>query len=492
MGLELDSLFHPKSIAVAGASASPEKQGHNYFKNLLDSFHGKVYPINFRAEEVLGVPTYKSVRDIPENVDYVISAIPNLEILDLVDACIAKKARVLHLYTARFSETGFERETKLEQEVLRRARASGMRILGPNCMGLYYPREGIAWGNGFPKEVGKVGAISQSGGNGSEIITGGANRGLRFSKVISYGNALDLNEADLMEYLADDPETDIIGGYIEGVRVGPRFVRALRYATARKPVALLKGGRTQAGTHMVSSHTASLAGSREVWEAMCRQTGVINTNSMEELVDMLVAFSRMPPARGFNVLVGGGAGGKSVLSADECEEEGLRVEPIPADARQELTSRDPFFGSWVTNPVDGSIMGGSRLSPHEVVTLIASSPAYDVVINNITTGRPGGGATTRQSRTTQMIEHTAGIARNFSKPVALVLPDMIPEDEQMLQSTQEMRERCIKEGFAIFPSMSRAARAVRRLVGYHRWLAEAKEEATPKAAASGGRGPALH
>ena len=157
----------------------------------------------------------------------------------------------------------------------------------------------------------------------------GASRGLRFSKVISYGNALDLNEADLIEYLAEDPETEIIGGYIEGVRDGPRFVKALRYASQRKPVVLLKGGRTRAGTHMVSSHTASMAGAQEVWQAMCRQTGTVNTFSMDELLDMLVAFSCMPPATGVNLLVGGGAGGKSVTSADECEEEGLICSPYP-------------------------------------------------------------------------------------------------------------------------------------------------------------------
>ena len=476
MGLEIDYIFHPRSIAVAGASESPDKTGHSYFKNLLDDFKGKVYPINFRAAEVLGVPTYRSVRDLPEDVDYVISAIPNRDILDLVDACIAKNAKALHLYTARFSETGFERETKLELEVLRRAQAGGLRILGPNCMGLYYPKEGIAWGRGFPKESGRVGAISQSGGNGSEIISLGASRGLRFSKVISYGNALDLNKADLMKYLADDPETDIIGGYIEGVRDGPRFIKALRYATKRKPVALLKGGRTQAGTHMVSSHTASLAGSREVWEAMCRQNGAVNVNTMEEFVDMLVAFSRMPPARGVNVLVGGGAGGKSVLSADECEEEGLHLQPIPPDARRELTNKDRFFGAWVTNPVDGSIMGGSRLSPHEVVTIIASDPAYDVVINIIAAGRPGDVVPQRRDRATRMIEHTVGIAHDFSKPVALVMPDMVPENEQMLQSVQEMRKLCLDGGFAIFPSMIRASRAIKRLVNYHSWLSETEEK----------------
>ncbi|MSQ40487.1 MAG: acetyl-CoA synthetase [Dehalococcoidia bacterium] len=469
MGLELDYIFHPKSIAVAGASASPDKQGHTYFKNLLEEFRGKVYPINFRVDEILGVRTYKSVRDLPENVDYVISAIPNRDILDLVDACASKGVRTLHLFTARFSETGYAQETKLEQELLRRARASHMRIIGPNGMGLYYPKEGISFGRGSPKEPGKVGILSQSGGNASEIVSTGTGRGLRFSKVVSYGNALDINEADLMEYLADDPETEVIGGYIEGVRDGPRFVKALRHAAQRKPVVLLKGGRTGAGTSMVSSHTASLAGSREVWEAMCRQTGAVNTSSLEELVDMLVAFNFMPQAKGLRVLVGGGAGGRSVLSADECEEEGLQLLPIPPDVRAELTRLDPFFGPWVTNPVDGSIMGGSSLKADEVLELIARSPSYDMVINNIGAGGPGAGDDPRgQQRALSMIGHTQEIATKVGKPVALVMADVAPGNERQLQTTQELRQRCIEAGFAIFPSIGRASRAVRRLVDYYR------------------------
>jgi acyl-CoA synthetase (NDP forming) len=469
MGFELDYIFRPRSVAVAGASSSPDKQGHNYFKNLLEDFSGTAYPINFRAEEVLGVPTYKSVRDLPESVDYVISAIPSRDIIDLVDACASRGVKVLHLFTARFSETGYEQEAELERELLQHAKAAGIRILGPNCMGIYCPKEGISFGRGFPKEPGNVSIISQSGGNASEMVSSGSARGLRFSKVVSYGNALDLNEADLMEYLAEDPETDVIGAYIEGVRDGPRFARALRHAAERKPVAVLKGGRTQAGTHMVSSHTASLAGGRELWQAVCRQAGAVNTFSLEGLMDMLVAFTFMPSTNGFRVIVGGGSGGRSVLSADECEEEGLSLPPIPRDVSDALTRLDPFFGPWVTNPVDGSIMGGSGLKAHEVIGLIARSPAYDVVINNIGSGGPGGGDPRQQSRVSRVVEHTAEFARETGKPVAVVVADSVPENERQLESAQELRARCIEERLAVFPSVGRASRALHGLAAYYRY-----------------------
>lgn len=468
MPIDLDTVFNPRSIAVAGASESPDKQGHTYFRNLLDNFHGKVYPINFRAGDILGQQTYKSVRDLPENVDYVISAIPNRDIIDLVEACAAKGVKALHLFTARFSETGFEEEVKLERDLLQLADKEGIRILGPNCMGLYHPKAGISWGRDHPIQHGTVGVISQSGGNAGEIISIGASRGLRFSKVVSYGNALDINEADLMEYLADDPDTEIIGGYIEGVRDGPRFFKAVQYASKRKPVVLLKGGRTLAGTSMVSSHTASLAGGRRIWEAMCEQTGAINTFSLEELLDALVAFSFMSPAKGYGVLVGGGAGGRSVLSADECEEEGLHLAPIPDDVRSTLVTQDPFFGPWVMNPVDSSIMGGSALQPHEVIELIAKSPSYDVIINNISAGGPGSAADPqRQQRASRLIDHTVDIVKKLGKPVAIVQAEFIPENESQLHAAQEIRDRCVQEGFAVFPSIGRASRAVQRLVKYY-------------------------
>ena len=473
MGLELDYIFHPRSIAIAGASESPEKFGHTYFKNVLENFSGRVYPVNARATEILGVPTYKSVRDIPGEVDYVVSAVPNRDALDLVNDCISKGVKTLHFFTARFSETGSEEGAQMERDMLARAKIAGMRILGPNCMGLYYPKIGMAWGRDFPLEHGNVGIISQSGGNAGEMISTGVVRGLQFSKVISYGNALDLNEADLVEYLADDPETEIIGGYIEGVKDGRRFATALRYASSRKPVILLKGGRTQAGTNMASSHTGALASARGVWEAMCRQMGVINALSLEELLDSLVALTRMPSATGLNLLVGGGTGGKGVMSADECEEEGLHLSPIPGDVREELIKRDPFFGAWVTNPVDGSIMGGSKLTPHEVITLIAKHPSYDAVINGISASVPSNRRRpTRPTRATRMLEHTMAIANDQGKPVALVISDHTPGDERLLKATVELRRQCVKDGFAVFPTVGRAGRAIKRLVDYYRWRKE--------------------
>ncbi len=158
------------------------------------------------------------------------------------------------------------------------------------------------------------------------------------------------------------------------------------------------------------------------------------------------------------------------MSADECEEEGLHLLPIPGDVREELIDKDPFFGAWVTNPVDGSIMGGSKLTPHEVITLIAKNPNYDAVINGISASvPPRGNGPTRPTRASRLLEHTAAIANNQGKPVALVISDSTPVDERLLKATLELRRQCVRDGFAVFPTISRAARAIKRLVDYYRW-----------------------
>src|SRR3990170_1965808 len=224
---EIEAIFHPRSIAVVGASANPDSPGYDYVSSLREfGYQGQVYPINPRADEILGLPACSSLRDVPGQVDYVISCIPAAAVLDLVDDCAAKGVRALQLFTGRFSETGRREGMDLERRLLQRARAAGVRIIGPNCMGLLYPRLGISFRTDMPREPGTVGFLSQSGNLLLELTYLGGPRGLRFSKAISYGNGLDLNEADFLDYFAQDAETEVIGAYIEGVHDGRRLLAA--------------------------------------------------------------------------------------------------------------------------------------------------------------------------------------------------------------------------------------------------------------------------
>lgn len=479
MSSDLDSLFHPRSIAVVGASPDPEKMGHRYVRILKEfAFPGPIYPIHPRAPEILGLKAYPSLLAVPGPIDYVISSIPAPNILALVDECAQKGVRLIHSYTARFSETGRSDAAQLEQEFLRRARQAGIRIIGPNCMGLYYPKMGISFKHSMPKEPGPVGMLSQSGGNAVEMVFDASLRGLRFSKVISYGNAADLNEADFTEYFANDPETRVICAYIEGAKEGRRFFQALRRAAQRKPVIVLKGGRTPAGHRAVASHTASLAGERQLWQALVRQAGAIWVDTLEEMVDTAIAFAFCKPGKGMRVGVVGGGGGRSVASADECEEAGLTVVPIPEDMRRVWRELDPSLAEWLGNPADGSILLGSPISVERVLDMMADHPAFDLLIANVgehfPLEHPDGVPRTRT--TVQAFIQTA---QRVCKPLAVVLGNTLAHQPWQREVMRELGEALASAGVATFPTVRRAALALRRLVAYYRERDEEYEHAGP-------------
>ena len=247
----LDRLFMPRNVAIVGASPKdgPRVQGNNYIRGSINQgFKGKIYPVHPSGENILGFQSYKSVRDIPGEVDLVIFSVPVKAVIQVMEDCVAKGVKFVHLYTAGFSETGIEEYVEIEKRMLEIAQKGGVRILGPNCMGVYCPGTGLTFGSDFPTTSGPVGFLSQSGGNSIYTIRAGDAQGVHFSKVISYGNAADLNECDFLEYFTSDPETEVITAYIEGVKDGPRFFRTLQQAAQTKPVIILKGGLSEAGS----------------------------------------------------------------------------------------------------------------------------------------------------------------------------------------------------------------------------------------------------
>jgi len=462
------SLFHPRAIAVVGASANPQSQGYRYVRHLLDyGYRGEIYPVNPRLEELLGLRAYPSLSAVPGPVDYVIVCVPAPLVPQVAEEAVAKGARALQLFTARFSETGRREGLLLEQELLRRAKGGGLRILGPNCMGIYCPRSGLSFADGLPREAGPAAFFAQSGGNSVQAIWAAAQRGVRFSKAISYGNALDINEADLLEYLAQDPETGVIGAYIEGVRDGRRFFQALKGACARKPVVILKGGLTEAGARAALSHTASLAGASQVWRAAMTQAGAIQAESMEELVDLLVSFALLPPARGRRVGIIGGGGARSVLTADRCEEAGLIVAPLPEEFRHILREEAPTVWDWVGNPVDVSIFGeeGPAVIGH-LLQLMLQDPRFDALIADVTEHwwltQVGGEEGLRQ-----VVRGYIKVGRGGPKPLAIILGSAHSRDEGQRRAVEEAREELVEAGLAVYPTLERAVKALARFLQYH-------------------------
>lgn len=463
----LDFLFHPRSIAIAGISASAPA-GRITSSGFLEAiremgFTGPLYLVNPRATEIQGLPCYPSLRDVPGEVDYVISSVPAPAVPGLVEDAIVKGVRAMHFFTAGFSETGDEERTELEHRVIERLRSAGIRVIGPNCMGLYVPAAGLSFMPGFPVEPGDTAFISQSGANAGDFVRQAGLRGVRFSKVISYGNAADLKESDFFAYTADDPETRAIFAYIEGVREGRRFFETLRYAARRKPVVILKGGRTEAGTRAAASHTGSLAGSLQIFDALCRQSGALRVSSMDELIDLAVAFHYLEPPAGRGLAVVGAGGGTSVLAADEIAAAGLEVPPLPETVQQELRRFVPVAGTSVRNPLD--VM--SIFTPEHFVStmrLAAKPDCIDVVLFHTSFAwADQGDADTRLQETVNNLVQAREVVR---KPVIVAVKPSLEADSA--RQTAAFVAACARAGIPLFPGVDRAARAIAGLLEWQR------------------------
>lgn len=463
----LDILFRPRAVAIVGASKNPESQGYMYLEQFLEfPFQGQVYPVSIEEQEILGVPCFRTLREIPGPVDHVISCIPHHQVLSLVEDCVFKGARSLHLFTARMAETQLKDRSDLERQLVRRAREGGLRVIGPNCMGLYCPSVGLTFRYSFPKEPGHVAFASQSGGNAADLEYQGAGRGLRFSKIISFGNASDLNESDFLEYLIEDPQTKVIAMYLEGVKQGGRFVDLLRRCAGRKPLILFKAGKTTAGSRAVITHTASMSGEEALWEAICRQFGVVRVHSVAEMADVLLAFQFLQPSSGERLLVMGGGGGGSVSAADVCELEGFELPPLPSRMIEELQSFAPAVWSLISNPMDASVMGGMETMVRcfqlgtgweGVDLLIANSSAIWLLDHPRGAERHGQG-----------IAFLTHLAQEAEKPMVIFVNAGDPTTLWRVEKFLEAQERCRKAGIPVYPNIQRAARALAHFTEYYR------------------------
>ena len=467
----LETILHPKSIAVVGASGDSSSRGNSFFQHLIEyGYKGEIYPVNPKYSEISNIKAYPNVKAIPGPVDFVISCVPSHAVLNMLDDCGQKGVKAVHLFTARFSETGRQDATDLEYEVLNRARKFDIRLIGPNCMGLYNPKEGISFAYDLPRESGSVGLISQSGGGAAIYVNLASMRGMRFSKVISYGNGLDLNESDYLDYFARDPETKIITMYVEGIRDGQRFMASLRRAASLKPVIITKAGRGKAGVKAAASHTASLAGAIKTWETVVDQAGAISAIDLEEMTDIAASFYFLPPIPGPRIGISGGGGGPSVLAADECEEEGLDVLPLPTEMREELKTKAPLVWDWVGNPVDVSILGGFGLTGTGMLEMMATNNHFDLLMGNISEV-PLANKEATQVRLMKEIEGYIAIKKAYPKPLLMVIGEKSLGIEDYShwrwRLTGEIRTELIKADIPVYPTVRRAAKAARKLIDYY-------------------------
>ncbi|MFC1917019.1 acetate--CoA ligase family protein [Chloroflexota bacterium] len=464
--VSLAEIFSPRGVAVVGASAKeggPSARG--FVQPLIEAGFPAIYPVNPKYTELLGLPCYPSLQAIPGVVDHVVASIPAESVMALLDDCAAKGVKSVHFFTAGFSESGQAERAELERAMLSKARAGGFRIIGPNCVGLYVPKSHLANFSGLSTEPGSISFISQSGGHTQSLPYHGRPRGLRFSKVVSYGNALDVDESELLEYFSQDPETEIIAAYIEGVKDGRHFLTALKEATARKPVVICKGGTTEAGKRAAHGHTASLASSMAVFNTICKQMGAIQVDDIEELIDVLVAlrFSSFLP-RGIGVALIGTGGGPSVLASDEIERAGLHLPRLAPEVQAELKQFLPLAGSIFGNPVDAT----NLLSPEAIsatMCVVGKIPDIYMLVYHMgfhPASRWGIGRVSLETFLQPTIDALLEVQQATGKPVLLALRP--PPDLPGMKDFLTAQEAFVGAGFPVFYSLFQAAKAMTRVL----------------------------
>jgi acyl-CoA synthetase (NDP forming) len=348
-----EPLFEPKTVAVLGASTNNVAIANTFIRRMKDfGFKGAIYPIHPKVPEVEGLKAYPSLGDTPEPIDYAYVAIGAERIPDVL-AAAKGRCRIAQVISSGFGEV--EEGRALERTLMEKARAAGVRVLGPNTLGSYSPRGGLTFPANAPKAVGTVGIVAQSGGLSTDIIKRGEWRGLRFSGLITIGNSADVAPHELVEYYLEDPQTKVIGLYLEDIKQGRAFFDLLRSPKATKPVVILKGGRSQQGRMAAASHTGALAGDDRAWEALPRQLPVALVATVNDFLDGLLALQYLTPRPSKPtqlVTLFGNGGGSSVLGTDAFADVGLNVLPFGPAVRARLESLKLPPGTSVANPID--------------------------------------------------------------------------------------------------------------------------------------------
>jgi acetyltransferase len=379
----LELLFKPRSVAVIGASRDPNKVGHAILKNIIESgYKGRVYPVNPKADSVLGLTAYKSVLDIPDEVDLAVIVIPAQNVLDVMEECGRKGVKFAVVISAGFKEIGgegIEREKKLVEI----ARKYGIRVVGPNCLGIIDMHTPInATFGPQPQRKGGIAFISQSGALLTAILDWSSKVGIGFSNIVSLGNKADLNETDFVEYLGENPETKVILLYLESISDGRRFIQVTSAVSRKKPIVLLKGGVTEAGARAALSHTGAMAGGATALKAAMKKAGVILVSSLSELFDIAIAFANQPIPQGGRVGIVTNAGGGGVVTSDLAILRGLKLASLSPSTIDVLRKSLPPMAA-IYNPVD--VLGDARADRYRVaIETLLRDPNVDALITILT------------------------------------------------------------------------------------------------------------
>jgi acyl-CoA synthetase (NDP forming) len=424
---QLDHIFKPKSIAIIGASNNPGKWGGRMMVQALASnFRGRIYPINPKAKEIFGLTAYADVLDVPDDIEMAVFTIPAAFVPAALKSCIKKGIKAGVIISADFAETG-EEGKKLEQETVKIAREGGFRFVGPNGNGIWTSAVGLNIAPNRNLLPGPLAFISQSGTFGNVAGQSALSRGYGLSKIVSMGNQADLTMADYLEYLAQDKDTRVIGIYVEGFKDGRRFFNVAREISKVKPILITKGGSTRFGARATLSHTASIAGEDGIFDAMCRQAGIIRVSQIEHIFIMAEALFSQPLPRGNRIAVIG-TGGQGVTTVDFLGLNGLEVPEFTEEDKAGLKRMMAAHAPVPRNPVDFASGGLGPMQTIGVIEKVASFDYIDGIITNMPKVREfsGGSVTEQQKAAIEAMDVFSSIPEKYGKPV-ITLGNELPE-----------------------------------------------------------------
>ncbi len=467
---ELDYIFEPRSIAVVGASDTFRKWGYLMVERPLHTgFKGVIYPINRHKREILGLKAYPSVTDVPGNIDLAVMTTPTALVPGLLRECAQKGIKGAVVITAGFAEVG-EEGRKLEKEMIDVARESGIRLVGPNCMGIWSAAGHLSLCFPQAPKSGPMAFVSQSGTFGVALANVANQKGYGLSKFISIGNQADLEAADYIEYLAGDDETKVIILYLEGLKDGRRFFEVAKEAVKIKPIVLYKAGRSKAGARATMSHTASIAGSEAIFDSMCRQAGIIRVQEAFHLFEVAEALATLPLPSGNRVAILG-SGGQGVVGTDACSALGLELPELDPEISHTITSLLPAHAPPARNPIDFAGSARTALEEAGIIERLLSLDYIDGVISNVPVSPQIWDRSLKIDIHSEEMPHHAKVAvegagvyaslpKKYGKPIVCL---------RFTRLEHDIMERILNEGgIPIYDAPEQCARAMWALVYYGR------------------------
>jgi acyl-CoA synthetase (NDP forming) len=476
---DFERIFHPQRVAIVGVSAEDGARGFGIgMLNALKAmgFEGNIFPVNPKGGSFAGLKIYKQIEDIPGEIDFAIIAVAAKAVPEALESCRKKGAAGAEILSAGFSELGTAEGRDLENKI-REIAAKGIRVVGPNCFGIYCPRSGLTLlpGPDLSRKSGPVAFLSQSGGMAIDLAHKGKWMGISFSKVVSFGNGSDLRETELLRYLADDQETRVIGMYVEGIKDGDSFFHEIRSAARKKPVIVCKGGLSLAGQRMVISHTASMGGSRIIWQSILRQVNAIQVQDLEELAEAALAFCFLPPRVFKRISVVGGGGALGVTACDVAETFGMEIPPLCAQTQDRVENLLPKPGSSGTNPIDVANPFVEPKVLKEILRVTAEDKQIDlqIIISLLyhykTMARFLGKPVKEVAPYRELAEALHNVVKETGKPIVVILanPKRGMDDLDIVEMLALARREFLDRGLPVFDELHEAIRAIGHVNTYY-------------------------